>query len=795
MADKNFKVKKNIQVTDLAVAGPVTVDSSGILASSSALAVNLGGTGQTTASAAFDALVPSQTNNANKLLGTDGTSVSWVSPGIAYQTSAPDNPVTGQLWVDSDETGDSLDPYIIRRKTITATAGQTVFTTDVVFTDGYEQIYYNGVLLVRATDYTTSGSTNTVTLLQGASAGDTVEIISSTPINLVNTITSSGGTITAPNASTVPLTIQGTSSQSANLLNIKNNAGEIRHEFSPNGVAIFRGTQADGSLIRIERYSDDLAVLALRSYGGTISSPTTKTTASRLGMITAEGYDGINPLNPARITFWVDGSVTTGSIPGAIAFSTSPAGGTHTERMRITSAGNVYIGTTDASAYGGKLAIANSGQASMFMWNVGQGSGHIGFAASGSTMRIVNTYTDGLIANGKGIDIDSNGNVGIKLNTQSPATLSGDMALEVNTNGAMGTAWFKNFAGTRAAPTEVADWPWPTVAITTASNFYLATVLRFSLPNDNLWQTDDSTWNFKLNGTTASGWDSNSNLAIKSVSDADLGLQLLGPGNLRLGTQGARWVILRTSGSDKAWLTPQGNFGVGWNPDTNWKLSVNDAGTSGAGAFLSTTSSASIHAGLFEAANTSYTGVILRTQTFRSNTSAFRFFDAFSSSNSSADLEFNLRGDGQAYADGSWNAGGADYAEYFEWLDENPDNEDRRGYSVSLVNDKIKICEEGDVPVGVISGNPSVVGDSGWNKWNGKYLVDRFGSYVRDENEERVLNPEYDPETEYVSREDRPEWAIVGLMGKLRLRKGQVTGAGWIKMKDIDEDTEEWLVK
>jgi hypothetical protein len=129
MADKNFKVKKNIQVTDLAVAGPVTVDSSGVLASSSALAVSLGGTGQTSATAALSALLPTQTNNANKLLGTNGTSASWVSPGIAYQTSAPDNPVTGQLWVDSDETGDSLDPYIIRRKTITATAGQTVFTT------------------------------------------------------------------------------------------------------------------------------------------------------------------------------------------------------------------------------------------------------------------------------------------------------------------------------------------------------------------------------------------------------------------------------------------------------------------------------------------------------------------------------------------------------------------------------------------------------------------------------------------------------------------------------------------
>lgn len=351
MADKNFKVKKNIQVTDLAVAGPVTVDSSGIFASSSALPVNLGGTGQTSASAAFDALVPSQTNNANKLLGTNGTSVSWVSPGIAYQTSAPDSPVTGQLWVDSDETGDSLDPYIIRRKTITATAGQTVFTTDVVFTDGYEQIYYNGVLLVRTTDYTTSGGTNTVTLLQGASAGDTVEIISATPINLVNTLAAnSANTITAQTASSVPLTIEGAASQSASLFNIKNSAGETRHEFLPNGNATFRGTSADQSSLRIERYTDDLAVLGLRSIGGTISSPTAKTAGTRVGMIVGDGYDGTNFTNVGRITFWADGPVTTGNIPGSISFNTVPVGGGHAERMRITSAGNVGIGTSSPSS-------------------------------------------------------------------------------------------------------------------------------------------------------------------------------------------------------------------------------------------------------------------------------------------------------------------------------------------------------------------------------------------------------------------------------------------------------------
>jgi hypothetical protein len=164
-------------------------------------------------------------------------------------------------------------------------------------------------------------------------------------------------------------------------------------------------------------------------------------------------------------------------------------------------------------------------------------------------------------------------------------------------------------------------------------------------------------------------------------------------------------------------------------------------------------------------------------------------------SGNEADLEFNLRGDGNAYADGSWNGGGADYAEYFEWNDGNPDAENRRGISVVLDGNKIRPAVDREDPIGVISGNPSVVGDAAWNKWNGKYLRDDYGSYVLDENGERQLNPAYDPDAEYISREDRPEWDCVGLMGKLRIRKGQPTGIRWIKMRDISDSVEEWLVR
>ncbi len=51
--------------------------SATILTSNAAVTIAQGGTGQTTANAAFNALVPSQTGNGGKYLTTDGTNTSW----------------------------------------------------------------------------------------------------------------------------------------------------------------------------------------------------------------------------------------------------------------------------------------------------------------------------------------------------------------------------------------------------------------------------------------------------------------------------------------------------------------------------------------------------------------------------------------------------------------------------------------------------------------------------------------------------------------------------------------------
>jgi hypothetical protein len=227
--------------------------------------------------------------------------------------------------------------------------------------------------------------------------------------------------------------------------------------------------------------------------------------------------------------------------------------------------------------------------------------------------------------------------------------------------------------------------------------------------------------------------------------------------------------------------------------------------------------------------NASQVGSSVAAIVSRAANSAYNFYYGGSNDAVSLDSEFILRGDGNGLCDGAWTGGGADYAEYFEWSDGNPDEEDRRGISVVLDVDKIHPAEDGEDPIGVISGNPSVVGDGAWNKWSGKYLRDDFGTYIledydvlqwtdEDGNEHAVdadspeaadvpedatvlvqqrrkLNPDYDPDQEYISREQRPEWDCVGLMGKLRIRKGQPIGSRWIKMRDISDSVEEWLVR
>lgn len=347
-------------------------------------------------------------------------------------------------------------------------------------------------------------------------------------------------------------------------------------------------------------------------------------------------------------------------------------------------------------------------------------------------------------------------------------------------------------------------------------------------------------------------------------------------------------------------IEPDGRVGIGTtSPARRLDVLENVAGTAAhieAGSGNSTNN----HALGVTHNGASFTNDVVRIIAAKPANSDYSLFTA--RSGGGADIEFLLTGDGLGKSDRGWEGTGADYAEYFEWLDDNPDAETRTGLSVVLDGDKIRPAQDGETPIGVISANPSVVGDGDIDRWKGKYLRDDFGAYIWEDYEavswtetvtetetvqeqateaqertrevievangqavkkivtetvqvplfdefplvdeagndlgtyrvprmvevvrettkdvghsyaadevpegvtvpvdaERVtqkrrkLNPDYDPSQPYIPRAERPEWDLVGLMGKLRIRKGQPVAPSWIKMRDVSAEVEEWLAK
>jgi len=203
-------------------------------------------------------------------------------------------------------------------------------------------------------------------------------------------------------------------------------------------------------------------------------------------------------------------------------------------------------------------------------------------------------------------------------------------------------------------------------------------------------------------------------------------------------------------------------------------------------------------------------------------------------------LDFNA---GDGHFAGTVAGGGADYAEYFEWEDGNLNDEKRYGYSVGLVDDgKIKIGNE--KIIGIVGSIPAVVGDSAELMWRNSYQTNEWGErlyelyytvelqlndgdkivnktiwidsewnqyssepkndlqkaqylisekytltegQISSKKPEKVylLSENYNPDIPYIPRSERKEYAVVGLLGKLRVRTSeQITS----KFVDFDKN-------
>lgn len=157
---------------------------------------------------------------------------------------------------------------------------------------------------------------------------------------------------------------------------------------------------------------------------------------------------------------------------------------------------------------------------------------------------------------------------------------------------------------------------------------------------------------------------------------------------------------------------------------------------------------------------------------------------------------------GDIYGTKAFQSSGADYAEYFEKQEGIGD--DWTGFFVTIKDGHIQKANEGDYILGIVSGNPSVIGNSD-EDYYWRYERDEFNRIIMEDVPETVqstdengnplfdeithepimedtgniipkarmkLSEGYDPskQNSYIPRKDRDEWECVGMLGVLPVR-------------------------
>jgi hypothetical protein len=183
---------------------------------------------------------------------------------------------------------------------------------------------------------------------------------------------------------------------------------------------------------------------------GTWASPTTIADGDYIGALIAQPYDGTSYLAPATAGFIVNGTVSTGTVPVDFVINTGSNGVIGgTERVRITSGGNVGIGTTaparllhvngaarltptttPASPAAGDLFFDSAASNALKFYDgsawqtVGTGSGSGDFKKDGSV-----TMTGNLKLGANYISNDGGASEGLAFDTSGNANFTGNLGI------------------------------------------------------------------------------------------------------------------------------------------------------------------------------------------------------------------------------------------------------------------------------------------------------------------------------------------------------------------------------
>ena len=175
---------------------------------------------------------------------------------------------------------------------------------------------------------------------------------------------------------------------------------------------------------------------------------------------------------------------------------------------------------------------------------------------------------------------------------------------------------------------------------------------------------------------------------------------------------GASNAVTMGTGSTALSIDANGQVGIGISSSILATLHVvnnEGAGATNQGMLLHLDNDA--FAGLSATASNNGGGLVITAD--QAGASTFDFFAAISDADGTDDTEFRLRGDGNAYADGSWSGSGADYAEYFHSRNSDLSPGETVCMDPTRDNEVVRCDRERDANViGIVSTNPAFIGNN-----------------------------------------------------------------------------------
>jgi len=423
---------------------------------SGTIAIANGGTGQTTANAAINALLPSQTSQSGKVLSTNGIDTSWIAAGgtgtvTSVALTAPSifsvsgSPITAAGTLALTYSGTALP----------VANGGSGATTLTGYVKGNGTSAFTASATVPSTDITGLGTMSTQNANSVTITGGTVN---GTTIGATTATTGAFTTLTASTSLTTP-TVQATNSGG---LSLKNSAGTTQMSMGAGGgdnISLNVSTNLNGSNAQIDISPTGTGHVHINPTGsgsiqvnptsvGTIDNMTIGATTPKNGSFVDFSVTGTTSFDGSQGTA---GQVLTSAGTGATPTWTTPAAGTVisvTGTAPVVSSGgttpaismaaasstvNGYLTSTDWTTFNSKgSGTVTSVSATSPVTSSGGATPNIAMPAATTSVSGYLTSTDWNTFNGKGSGTVTSVSLtapSIFTVTGSPVTSSGTLAL------------------------------------------------------------------------------------------------------------------------------------------------------------------------------------------------------------------------------------------------------------------------------------------------------------------------------------------------------------------------------